>query len=118
MKRLIRTSRHYFQLFANTGKQSELARFLSAAREALDIYIDFLWDSKIEYKIKDKEIVFDRKNDLLECPSFISTKQVSFDTELSARALKCISTQACGIVKGVLTEKKNLENRINWLESP
>lgn len=117
MKRLIRTSRHYFQSFANTGKRSELARFLSAAREALDIYIDFLWDSKIEYKIKDKEIVFDRKNDLLECPSFISTKQVSFDTELSARALKCISTQACGIVKGILTEKKNLENRIEWLES-
>ncbi len=107
-KDIIRSSKHWFVSFANTGKRNALDMFLQDARDALSFYIGYLWNNRIEYTIKDQQRVFDIKNDLLDCPSFISTNNIAFNTSLSARALKCISTQACSIVSGVITEKKRL----------
>jgi hypothetical protein len=93
----------------NAGKAECISTFLSAYHSAVQFYINYLWNNRIEYKIKDVQKVFDRKLDVLnDCPSFISTTDIPLNTVLSARALKSASTQACGIVKGALEKRKRL----------
>ena len=93
----------------NTGKADCISAFISAYHSAVQFYINYLWNNRIEYKIKDVQKIFDRKLDILnDCPSFISTTDIAFETILSARALKSASTQACGMVKGALEKRKQL----------
>ncbi len=93
----------------NTGKISLYLEFLSEYDTATRFFIDYLWNNKTSYysgKSKEIEHILDIKNDLLDCPSFISITSLKFETKLSARALKAASTQACSIVKSSLEKRK------------
>ena len=106
--RLVKTSKHnIFEL--NLDKSKRLSNFLKAYSDAVLFYVDYLWNNRIEFTdSKDQIKVFDRQKDFLDCPAFISTKNINFDLLLSARALKCASTQACGIIKASLDERRKL----------
>ena len=95
MSRIIRTSRHSLK-FTNPGKKQSLHAFLEEYRTAVQRYIDFLWNNRIEWK---ENRILDVQNDFLDCPRMLDYKIISFETKLSARALSSAVTQACGIVQ-------------------
>ena len=98
---MIRSSKHTIK-FTNSNKQNSLNLLFPEFKTALSFYVDYLWSNKTIYGDK----VFSVSENLLDCPSFISTVGViDFKTKLSARILKCVSTQACGMVKAA-TEKR------------
>lgn len=72
---------------ANTGKATSLAMFITDFRIALNFYVDWLW---AECEIDSQKF---------NIPKYIASDIKPPNTNLSARALKCAATQACGMVK-------------------
>jgi ssDNA-binding Zn-finger/Zn-ribbon topoisomerase 1 len=109
---LIRKSSHYFQRDSNVSKIETLESFLLEYRKHLRDIIDYLWNANFIWHSKDKlgnikERILDIKNDLLDCPIFISTTFLT-NSKLSQRALKCAATQACSIIKGAIKHRSKL----------
>lgn len=77
---------------ANTGKQDKIALFIHDYRQAMEFYVDYLWN-KCEI---DKQ--------KYQVPKFIASEIKPPNTNLSARALKCAATQACGMVSARVTK--------------
>jgi putative transposase len=73
---------------ANTNKLVMVDDFIAEYRKAVEFYVDYIWDT---YGI-DKQ-----KYDNL--PKYLHGKAKPPETKLSARALKCASNQAIGMVK-------------------
>jgi transposase len=100
----IKTSKHNISDL-NFGKKKLLQSFINEYQNAVRYYVDYLWNNKLTiYNDRCLDII----NDKLDCPQFISTTNIKFETKLSARALKSASTQACGIVKSALDKRKRL----------
>lgn len=109
--KLVRTSQHSLRA-ANPSKSSNLSDFVREYRTAVRLYIDFLWSTRLEIKGR----VLDVRNHEYDCPGFIPVLPgLELNTRLTARALKCASTQACGIVKAVLNKRLKDESRFEWL---
>ena len=87
---MIKTSTHTTK-YMNKNKQEILNLFMKQYREAVQFYVDYLWDNI------PKSFVM---------PKFISTKDIYPVTDLSQRALKCAATQACGMVKAATEKRK------------
>lgn len=98
---IIRSTTHHFDRLANSGKLAVYAVLRQQMYECLVAYINYLWNHRIEWTNR----VLDIANNLLDCPNFISTKNLAL-SNLSARLQKCLSTQACGIIKGIITAHK------------
>jgi len=123
---LVRSNKHTYIRFINSSKIDPLYEFISEYREAVLFCVDYIWDLKLEWitkNIKNKDTgknithIWDREKDYLDCPGFISTTKIGYQGKLSARALKCAATQACGIVQAVANKReKNLFTK-NYLES-
>ena len=106
--RLILASKHSLEEL-NIGKSILIKEFLSEYKKATLFYVDYLFNNRITFTVKDKERVLDINKDLLDCPSFISTINIMpEETRLSGRALKAASTQACGIIKSLIWKRKKL----------
>jgi transposase len=77
---------------ANKGKQDKIALFIHDYRQAMEFYVDYLWTkcniAKQKYKI----------------PKYIGSDIKPPVSNLSARALNCASTQACGMVRARVTK--------------
>src|SRR5260221_8588797 len=105
----------------NKDKHSCLSLFIDECAKATLFFVDYLWNNNIVYFTRKgndrKKKVFDIKNDLLDCPHFISTKNINFNSLLSERALKCASTQACGIVKAHIDKRRKLLYVLNTVSS-
>ena len=109
----IKTSTHPvnrpLRMGARKNKLDRLSLFVSDYAEAVRFYTDFLWKNGCTWTTKAGTVnTFSIKDDLLNCPSFISTTDIPFASDLSARALKCASTQACGIVRAAVDKRKRL----------
>lgn len=78
--------------YSNKNKLETYNKFIKDYSKAVIFYTNYLWNNKITFS---KTRILDIKNDLLDCPSCISTTNIKFTTTLSARALKAASTQAC-----------------------
>ena len=91
--------------FANIGKLDRLNSFIDDYRDAVKIYLDFLFFNKFSFISKDKIKHLDIKNDCLDCPKFYPKNDLNSNSPLSARALKCASTQALGIVKSLVKKR-------------
>lgn len=100
----LRCSSHCFSKSINFNKQHTLALFLDHYKTAIQHYINFLWDNQYSYNNNNNNI-FNISKNLLQCPSFIDYKTISFNTKLSARALSSAAIQACAIIKAA-TEKR------------
>jgi transposase len=107
---MIRSSNLYYRNGLNSGKKARLNAFIAAYRYAAQTYVDYLWDKGFCCKGKR----FSVKEDLLNVPPFLwKGEYPEFDTQLSARALKCCLNQVLGIIKGA-TEKRR---RNLWIKS-
>lgn len=89
----------------NKAKQAALDLFVSAYRKAVEDVISFLWNNRVEWGGLTSKHVWDRSCNLLELPTMISTVGLPIDSPLSARALKCAATQACGIIGSVVHKR-------------
>ena len=103
----------------NFSKKEKLAMFTSDYKNAVNFYINYLFNNRIETKLKnDRIIILDIKNDNLDgCPIFLSTTNIEYKTDLSARVLKCAATQALGIVKSIINKRKKYLYVFNKLKS-
>lgn len=102
---MIKSTSHNISKFTNLGKHNKLNIFMSEYRKAVLFYCDYLLNNKIDFNSR----IFSVKDGYYDCPSMISTTDIVFQSPLSARALKCASTQACGIVKSLFARHtKNL----------
>lgn len=100
---LIRITKHILN-FSNINKLDILSRFLNEYRFAVQKYIDHIYNNVI---ITNGKIVFDRKNNIFNLPLYLEDN-LSFESNLSARARKCAITQASSIIRGVFSEKRKL----------
>ena len=92
----------------NLAKDLNLSLFIDEYYKAILFYVDYLWNNRITYISNNEEKVFDVKNNLLNCPKFIPISHIDYDPILSARALSCAATQACGIIKSHIDKRKRL----------
>ena len=115
-KEIFKTS-HLKLKEVNTSKTEVLHSFIKDYQNATIFYIDYLWNNKIYYKIKDIEKSFDIKNNKLDIPSMLSTVDITINSNLSARALKCSMTQALAIINAHLDKNKRYEYIRNKLKS-
>jgi transposase len=115
---MLRTSKHTIK-FANTNKIQELETFLQEYHRVIQTYIDYLWNNNIIYsvnkKLKDSEEIIQLTKTLniskeqYDCPTMLVAEfnnLLNLQINLSARALKCCSTQACSMVRAVLEKPK------------
>ena len=101
-------------VFANTNKKDKISLFISEYQSAVKFYVDYLWTK------------CDILNQNYNIPKYISS-EIKPTSDLSARALKCAATQACGITKSrvkklaktqYIIKKKQKENKdISKLQS-
>jgi len=89
MNNFIRSTFHPLKE-ANPGKLQNIQSFIQEYHSAVLFCLQYLWNSKIEWVTNDHKIhIWDRKNNLLQCPSMIKTPEINYSGKLSARALKC-----------------------------
>ena len=93
---------------ANAGKRSRLDCFIIDYQTAVSRYVDFLWNNDIQYIVKNVTKYFSISKNLLDLPLFLADEVCPLESNLSKRALKCAFTQAIGIVKAHISEKKKL----------
>ena len=86
--------------YSNIGKILILSSIIKEYKKAVDFYVDYLWNNKINFNNKTLDI----KNHLYDCPQFISNNQ--YKSSLSGRLLKAASTQACTVVSTALEKHK------------
>lgn len=106
---MIRSSKHSIKDMTSS-KQENYALFIKLYRQEMQICIDYLWNTKIEWKDKDGNIrVLDVKNNQLDCPKWLSTVGIQPNgSPLYARVWKCLMTQCLGIVKSATKQRNNL----------
>jgi transposase len=105
---MVRSSKHNLT-FSNQSKLCVVSEFVDLYKDAVLFYIDYLWSTRID----SGKYVLDVGKGLYDCPTFLYTC-VKPDTRLSARALKCASTQALAVIKGILNKRKKNELRFLW----
>ena len=106
---MIRSTSHLFKE-VNAGKRERLAAFIGECRRVAGLYLDFLWDSRVEWDCGDKRRVLDVASGEYDAPSMYSTVLAEhridgFASPLSARARKCVMTQVCGMVNAALRKQ-------------
>ena len=57
--------------YSNIGKILILSSIIKEYKKAVDFYVDYLWNNKINFNNKTLDI----KNHLYDCPQFISNNQ-------------------------------------------
>lgn len=97
----VKTSKHKI-LNLNYNKNIKLKQFIFDYDLAVKFYINYLWNNKVSFGSK----ILDIKNNKLDCPQFLSTKNIVYKTNLSARALSQAITQACAFVSSALEKRK------------
>ncbi len=88
---MIRTSKLSIKQINNEKKQ-KLLLFIEDYKHVVKDYIDIIWN---------------QLNDKLETPKFVSTKEYKHNN-LSQRAIKCASTQACSMIKSATEQSRKL----------
>ena len=96
---MIRTSKLNTK-YINTSKHNKLSAFINEYKKVVSHYIDYLWSNLDE---------------TYECPKFVSTKDYK-NSCLSQRAIKCASTQACGMIKASTEKVRKLIWVVNKLK--
>lgn len=112
---LIRTAKHTTK-FSNTGKLNVLSAFLDEYDLAVKYYVDYFWNSKIEWLSKDGSPKrLDIANKQFDLPNFISTvgNEPTDTPNLSARILKSASSQALGIIVSIIAKRNKLAFKLS-----
>lgn len=96
---MIRTSKLSTKL-TNKIKRQNLILFIDNYKQVVNDFINIIWNDL---------------DDKYECPKFVSTKNY-LHPKLSQRAIKCASTQACGMIKACTEKARKLIYVINKLK--
>lgn len=98
--KIIRSTEHSLSS-ANLGKSSRYSDFCSEYKRLLTFYVDYLWNTRIQYG---KGRVLDVKNEELAVPKMYNYKNIviPFCSPLSARAMSCCLDQALGMLSASL----------------
>lgn len=104
MTTIIKTSQHSIK-FANTGKQELLLEFLDEYNRMKWWFVDYFWNNKITWGTGNC-MVIDIQNNHYDVPSYISTTNINYTTELSARAIKSASSEALGLIKSQTDKRR------------
>jgi len=125
MAELIKTTKHKYNI-CNTNKTKDINEWLSDYEESVTKYTNYIYSNEIVYNKKitnkstktkeTKKFIFNLKNNQLEVPSVLNHKTIEFNTKLSARSLSSAITQSCGIVKGIVEHRKQLEDKLIYLK--
>jgi transposase len=102
MKKIIRSSSHTTK-FANSAKHAQLRSFLEEYDRMKWWFVDYFWHTRIEWATGR---VMDIKNTKLDVPSFVSTTEIPWQSDLSSRAIKLASGEALGIVKSQVEKRR------------
>ena len=105
LKPIIKISQHSLD-YSNSGKESDVQRFLNEYNETVWWFVDYLWDNKIEYLVGGKLRVMDIRNNKLNVPNYISTISIPYQSDLSARAIKLASGEALSIIKSRVEKRR------------
>ena len=96
---------------SNKAKLETLSIFKKEYSDATSKFVDYLWNTRLELNGR----ILDVEQCLYDCPSMMPNIP-KITTRLSARALKCAATQACGIVNAVLRTRTKQENKLMHTE--
>jgi len=90
--------------FANRGKNDSLNAFLREYRRVANELVDFYWKNGLCFDGK----VFCVEHQEYSFPTMLDKDQLpkGLNSFLSARAIKCLSTQVCGIINGLFAKRK------------
>lgn len=90
--------------FANTGKKIFVEEFLVEYRRVANLLMDYYFTNGLN----SDGIVFSIPDKKYDFPSMLQKKDLpeNIDTFLSGRALKCLTTQVCGIIQGLFAKRK------------
>jgi transposase len=90
--------------FANPGKAALVSSFLAEYRRVACYLVDFYWENGLYSDGK----VFCVEHGEYQFPAMLKKEDLpkGLTTFLSARALKCLSTQVCGIINGLFSKRK------------
>lgn len=109
---MVRSSKHTLK-FTNKGKLEQLSKFVDEYKQGLEYYISYLWNTRLG----SGDYILDVAQGLYVCPKFIESNIKPNETKLSGRALKCVATQASGMVRAVLNKRLKDENKLEWKKS-
>lgn len=112
---MIRSVKNYFQ-YTNTGKIQEIDSLLVAYNKAVNVCIDYIWNSS--FSNENEEPCWNVSANLLNLPKYLDYNNVDFgDSELSCRAKSAALCQAIGRVKGTTGYKRKIISKIEWMKS-
>ena len=110
--KVVRSVRHSL-LFANIDKKLKLHQFLNDYRYAVYLFIDYLWDNRLEF---DNNKVLDIKNEEYYVPKYIANVYLENKMDdrikqspLSARAKACALSQAISMIKASIEKAKRFQ---------
>jgi len=115
--KLIRTSKHFYK-DANFDKKVRAKALYGECQRVLKLLVDHIWEDGLEWKTKsgEKRICCPAQG-YFEVPRFISTRGLNIKTNLTARVLKCLATQACGVVKAATEKQRKRLYVLNQLKT-
>jgi transposase len=112
--KIIKSSQHTTK-FTNAFKLKQLEIFLQEYRRVAQVYVDYLWFNSLSWKTNKGTVTFDLSKQQYNVPQFLPKLPIQLTTTLSARAIKCCSTQACGLVKAALEKPRKCLYQLNKL---
>lgn len=112
---MIKTSKHSLQ-FSNTNKKSNLSLFIDEYRKISKLILDDIWYNGYEYTINNIVYNFNINTNQLEFPQFIDYNKFNIDTFLTARTLRCLTTQLSGIIRAEIEKQRKRIYILNKLK--
>lgn len=109
--KVVRSTEHSLSS-ANLGKSSKYSDFCADYKRLLSFYVDYLWNTRIEYG---NGRVLDVKNEKLEVPKMYNYKNIDipFYSPLSARAKSCCLDQALGMLSASLEKQRRRQYHLD-----
>ena len=109
--KVVRSTEHRLSS-ANLGKSSRYSDFCSDYKRLLAFYVDYFWNTRIEYG---KGRVLDVKNEELSVPKMYNYNniEIPFHSPLSARAKSCCLDQALGMISASLEKQKKRQYHLD-----
>ncbi len=102
MPKIIRSSEVSLK-FTNHGKLGNLSAFMAEYRNVVQSIVDHVWENGVAVGSR----VFSIKEESPNVPSFLPLSAVPvMNTTLSARAVKCASTQAMSMISAAVTRRR------------
>ncbi len=103
--KLIKSTKHTTK-FSNVEKLNNLHTFIDEYRRVITLIVDSVWNKGYKWQYNGELQVFSIQDNLLLCPPYFDYKLFNIETNLTARALSSIVTQATALIKAEVTKQK------------